>query len=227
MALSVGIAFLVSQSSLADFNLQITSFLIIIYMLLQFIAPKIPFLSQNKMTLDLTLAITTIYLIVFSTGALSSPVFFLIYFLLFGIALLFEPYSALNLAIISTAFFLLTPTKDFWPELIQISSVFLIAPLAIIFGNQYLKLQEEELRVEKLKKEEKDLVSEIVFQEKTVKDWTWGDLRKRLVKIWENLELLIRNENLKESEKQKLTEISNQLSSLLKSAKNLEQKIAK
>jgi hypothetical protein len=168
-----------------------------------------------------------VYLIVFATGALFSPVFFLVYFLLFGIALLFEPSAAFSLAIISAAFLLLTPRKDFWPEILQLLSLFLISPLAIIFGTQYIKLQQSEQNVEMLKKQEGMLVGEVVSQEKEVKKWTFGDFRQRLIKIWENIDQIASDSRLDAKHKQKLLEISNQLSNLFKSAGEMEKKVEK
>lgn len=227
LTLSVAISFIIAKSSLSDFLLQIVSLLLASYILLQFLSKKISFIRQNKLVINFLLITIVIYTLIFSTGDLFSPLFFLIYFLLFGVALLLEPYSALFLSLISAVFFLFTAGKEFWQEVIQLSSIFLISPLALIFGNQYLKLQEEETKVELLKKEEKILASEVIDQEKTVREWTFEELRKRLIKIWENLEEVLQDEEITEKNRKKINEISNQLSNLLKSGETLEKKISK
>lgn len=227
LTLSISFSFLIAKTTLSDFLLQLVSLLLSIYILVQFLSKKIALIRQNKLIIDFFLITIVIYTLIFSTGDLFSPVFFLIYFLLFGVALLFEPYSALILALVSTVFFLLTTGKEFWQEVIQLSSLFVISPLALIFGNQYLKLKEEETQVEILKKEEKILASEIVSQEKVVRDWTFGELRNKLIKIWENLEGIAKDKDLSTKSKNKINEISNQLSSLLKSAQELEKRISK
>jgi len=227
LTLSVAISFIIAKSSFSDFLLQIVSLLLASYILLQFLSKKISFIRQNKLVINFLLITIVIYTLIFSTGDLFSPIFFLIYFLLFGVALLLEPYSALFLSLISAVFFLFTTGKEFWQEVIQLSSIFLISPLALIFGNQYLKLQEEETKVELLKKEEKILASEVIDQEKTVRKWTVEELRKRLIKIWENLEEVLQDEEITEKSRKKINEISNQLSNLLKSGETLEKKISK
>ena len=67
----------------------------------------------------------------------------------------------------------------------------------------------------------------MVDQEKSVKKWTNEDLRKRLIKIWNNLDLIIKDEGITDGHKQKLYEISNQLGKLLKSGADLEKRIEK
>jgi hypothetical protein len=224
---AVGIAFLWSNSSLEAVSLQFISFLIFIYLSLQFLSKRIVLVAKNKLVIDFILITLAVYLIVFATGALFSPVFFLVYFLLFGISLLFEPSAAFSLAIISAAFLLLTPRKEFWPEILQLFSLFLISPLATIFGTQYINLQQSEKNVEMLKKQEGMLVSEVVNQEKEVKKWTFGDFRQRLIKIWENIDQIASDPQLLDRHKQKLSEMSNQLSNLLKSADEMEKKVSK
>lgn len=227
LTISISISFIVAKTTLSDFLLQAISLLLSIYILIQFLSKKIAVIRQNKLIIDFFLITIVIYTLIFSTGDLFSPVFFLTYFVLFGVALLFEPYSALFLALVSTIFFLLTTGKEFWQEVIQLTSLFIISPLALIFGNQYLKLKEEETQVEILKKEEKILASEIVSQEKTVRAWTFGELRNKLIKIWENLEEISKDKNLSEKSTNKINEISNQLSNLLKSGQELEKRISK
>jgi hypothetical protein len=227
LALSVTISFIVAKSSLSDFTLQIVSLFLANYILLQFLSKKIAFVKQNRLTIDFFLATIVIYTLIFSTGDLLSPLFFLIYFLLFGVALLLEPYLSLFMSIISAILFLFTTGKEFWEEIIQLSSLFFISPLAIILGNQYLKLQEEENEVELLKKEERILTLEIVDQEKTVRQWTVEEFKKRLIKIWENLDEILQEQETTERTKRKINEISNQLSNLLKSGETLEKKISK
>jgi hypothetical protein len=227
LAISISLSFILAKSIASEFILQVISFLLAIYISTQFLSKKIDFLKQNKLIIDFFIITILIYTLIFSTGDLFSPVFFLIYFLLFGVSLLLEPYSALFLALISSVFFLFTTGKEFWQEIIQLSSIFLISPLALIFGSQYLKLQEKETKIEMLEKEEKILTQEVVSQEKEVRQWTLGELRSRLIKIWENLEKLSADSGMSKTSRQKLVEISNQLSNLLKSAKTLEKKVSK
>lgn len=120
-------------------------------------------------SLDMTILTLIIFTLIFSTGALSSPLFFLLYFLLFGLALLFEPGSSLFMVFISSFIFLMIPEKkDLFSELLQLASLFMIVPLALIFGKQYIKLMQSELEVKSLTKEEKIFTKKIDEQQKQI-----------------------------------------------------------
>jgi len=226
--ISISLAFYWTENSLlSSLTPQIIAVMTIFYLGFSVIVKKLPNLSKNKPAIDLLLITFIVFLIIFSTGTLFSPAFFLIYFLLFAVSLLFEPSTAFILAVISAIFFLISPRKDFWPEMLQLSSVFLITPLALIFGSQYIKLLQSKDRISLLEKDERSLIKEVVDQEKSVKKWTNEDFRKRLIKIWENLDSIAKDESLVDGHKQKLHEISNQLSKLLKSGADLERKIEK
>ena len=222
--LAVGISYLASASGYLEGNLlQLISVITIAYIVFQFIAKKRPI--ANKLVIDFLLLTTLIYLIVFSTGALYSPLYFLIYFLLFAIALLYEPSAAFSLAIISTFFFLLTPRKELLIEFLQIGSLYLIAPLANIFGKQYLNLLEDEEKIKVLTIKGKQLETEVERQEVEVKHWVSVDFMKKLAEIWEDLETLQTDNKLGSTAKEKLLKISQELSDLLKSARDMEKKV--
>jgi len=226
LLVSVGFAFLWTKNEvLLNMSLQFISLLVIIYVGIQFAARKMQFSKTNKIVIDVILLTLTTYLIVFSTGALFSPLFFLIYFLLFGISLLFEPSSAIALALISTVFFLFTTQKEIFAELLQLVSLFLITPLALIFGTQYMKLLQDEEKIKILSIKGEELAKEVSEQEVEVKTWTEGEFKNQLIKIWESIEALANDPACKGLHKQKLTEVSGELSNLLQSGKKMEEKI--
>ena len=226
LIVSVGIAFLWTKSEiLLNYSLQFVSLLVIIYMSVQFAARKILVPKTYKIIVDVILLTLVTYLIVFSTGALFSPLFFLIYFLLFGISLLFEPSSAITLAIISTIFFLFTPQKEVFSEFLQLASLFLITPLALIFGAQYIQLLQSNEKIKILATKDKMLEKEVSAQEAEVKTWTEGEFKDHLVKVWESVENLANNPSCKDTHRQKLTEVSKELSELLESGKEMQEKI--
>jgi len=204
---------------------QLIALFIIIFFAAHFAAKKIVFLKNNKLTFNFFLISIVSYILIFQTGGLSSPLFFLSYFLLFAITILDEPFAALFLALFSSIFFLLTPRKDLLYELIQLSSLFMITPLAIIFASQYKKIEQTTKEIDYLKNEAQVLTKEVVSQESQVKYWTQKELKERLVKIWENLEAL--GSQNADVTKGKIQEISNQLANLLKSADSLEKRIEK
>jgi len=171
LTMSVLIAYVWTSSQfLADYNLQFVAFLIIGYFSTRLILKKAGGASVKTISgLDMTVLTLIIFTLIFSTGALSSPLFFLLYFLLFGLALLFEPGSSLFMVFISSFIFLLVPEKkDLFSELLQLASLFMIVPLALIFGKQYIKLMQSELEVKSLTKEEKKLNKTIEEQQQQI-----------------------------------------------------------
>lgn len=125
-------------------SLQLTSLVVMVYLVIHLLSPRFPSLKKNKTSFDFFFLTLVTYQIIFTTGSLSSPVFFLSYFLLFAVSLLFEPSAALSLATFSSVFFLLGPRHDLLTDLLQIASIFLITPVALLFGSQYIKLVSKE-----------------------------------------------------------------------------------
>ncbi len=227
LSIAIGLAFIFSQTALSQYFLQITAFCAILYFLLEALSRKIKIFPQTKLIASFIIFTFVAYLIIFSTGSLFSPAFFLIYFLLFGVAFIFGPYMTIIVSAVSIVIFLATPKKEILSETLQILSIILIAPLSFLFAKFYEKSKEEETKVAILKKEEQLLTKEVVEQEKAVREWTLNNFKERLVKIWENLDKLARQKEINTFQRQKITEISNQLSGLLKSAQILEKKISK
>ena len=92
-----------------------------------------------------------ILLVIFSTGNISSSVFFLLYFLSFGIAFVFEPASVF--IFILGAFLVFVPSLsqgDFTVNLLKLLSLVLIGPLAYFFGKEYRLRDQEEEKIEEL-----------------------------------------------------------------------------
>jgi hypothetical protein len=226
LALAVSF-FAVKSEALSANSLQIIAFCVIIFFTVQVLSKHNQFVRKNKSLMDFLLITLVVYIIIFSTGGLVSPVFFLNYFLLFAITLTNQPYASLSLATISSIFLLLNPRQDIYTELLQLSSLFMITPFALIFASQYKKIYQNEQEIEYLKKEENILLKEVVAQESQVKNWTAKEFKQRLIKIWENLEKVSSDSSITAFGKQKLKEISNQLANLLKSADEMEKKIEK
>jgi hypothetical protein len=226
LIISVGFAYFWTKNELLlNYSLQFISLLVILYLTIQFLAKKTNISKTNKVIIDVSVLTAVTYLIVFSTGSLFSPLFFLIYFLLFGISLLFEPSSAVALAIISVIFFLFTPRKEIFDEFLQLASLFLITPLALIFGTQYIQLLQSNEKVKILATKGKELAKEVSLQESEVKAWTEGEFKNQLIKIWESVENLVTNPSCGSVHKQQLQDISGKLSKLMESGEKMEKKI--
>jgi len=152
-ALTGSYLFLTSPT-LSPYTLQLTALLLLLYAVTHwFKKPGRQPLSH--LPLDLTLLTMIIVLLVVDTGALTSPIFFLLYFLLFAVALLFEIETTLFLTGSLLTFFLLFPTNElgsftYFSELI---GLICITPLALYTGHEYELMLSERRRREKITKD--------------------------------------------------------------------------
>lgn len=206
------------NETLASYNLQLIALVIIIYFGARFFV--------KKTLLDIAALSLIIFILVFSTGALSSPLFFLLYFLLFGLSLLFEPASSLFLVLLLTILFLIVPERaDLLHELLQLASLFMIIPLAVIFGKQYIKLKLNELKVQALEREEETLTKKVEKQERQVKFWTETVFGQKLAEIQNYIKSLEQDPNISEEKRKYLRKISAQIYETFISGKEMEKQI--
>jgi len=132
--------FWVNNPGVSLYTLQLVGLLVIVYFgnyLVNTKGGKV----YNRKTLILDAVIFTMitYLLVSSTGYFASPLFFLLYFLAFGVALLFEPAVSLVLILIICVCLLGKINEgNFYDNLAKLISLILISPLAVFFGRQYL-----------------------------------------------------------------------------------------
>lgn len=133
-----------STPALIAYNLQLTGALILVYFGSGFIfrgTKRSPFLAT-------VLLVSIVLLLVFSTGGLSSPIFFVLDFLLFAIALLIAPYQAITTSILLIAIFLCQNYQNLSSQaIINIISLALMTPLANVFGKNYLRFLESEGKI--------------------------------------------------------------------------------
>lgn len=144
---------------------------------------------------------TVILLLIFSTGALNSELFFLLYFLGFGIAFVFEPITifvfVLGTILIFTQNVFIGNLTD---NLLKIGSLLLISPLAYFFGREYKSNDKQQEKIEGLKertKDSADTISEDV--EDVIKDEKANLKDEDLKKLNEVLE---ETEDLREESKE-------------------------
>lgn len=111
------------------------------------------FVGSNK---EVFAIIAFVLLIVFLSGGIRSPIFFLTYFIFFGLAFIFEP--------IMIFFFLLCLIVVFMPQAVQddvfgnslkLLSLVFLSPIAFFFGREYK-------RREKLREKVKATTSSII-----------------------------------------------------------------
>lgn len=145
------------------YNLQLTG----AFMLLYFVTKKFS-RSSNHKSFDFTSTVilnSICLLLIFSTGGATSSLFFLLDFLLITIALLIEPGQAAVASVLLASLFL-------WQEwgvldtakIINIISLLLMTPVAIIFSHNYL---------ENLKSRGRIQVLEGVLQEEETESLLW------------------------------------------------------
>lgn len=103
---------------------------------------------KNVATLDeMTIAILTalVLVLIVDTGGLSSPVFFLLYFIPFAICFVLLPEAAIvYLAGVALLFLPTSFGADMTNNLIKLGSIVLITPLAYFFGKEYRIVSEHQ-----------------------------------------------------------------------------------
>jgi hypothetical protein len=217
-ALTVAAAFLVSVSPLAAYGLQISALTIAVYAAVSFLIRKHILSADLKVALDVLVFSMTASLLIFTTGGFNSPVFFLSYFLLFGVALFSSPVTATAITITYALLFLVAPKQDFWIDLLQMGSLLAIAPLSILFAKQYLKVLEDRKIITGL--------SQHVQKNKIeVNAWTEGDFRKRLLRIQEYLQKLAGDPTIETDKKERINSLYRQIYDLFLSGRKMEKDI--
>ena len=129
-----------------------------------------------------------IFILIFSTGSINSPLFFLLYFLGFGVAFVFEP--SITFMFVIGALLIFGPEilkNDLTNNLLKLGSLILISPLAYFFGKEYRRNEQQEEQLEALEERTKEAAD----------------------KISEDIEEVINSEkqNLKDKDIEKLNEV--------------------
>ncbi len=131
------------------YNLQLTGVLALVYFGFKFSSRSV---SRKTFNLPSTVILNTIcLLLVFSTGGLLSPLYFLLNLLFFALALLFEPIQAtvasslIVFIFISQNYSTLDTTK-----IINLSSLILMTPIAVVFSRNFLEVLESKGRIKVL-----------------------------------------------------------------------------
>ena len=114
---------------------------------------------------------------IFSTGGINSALFFVLYFLCFGIAFVFNPLTIFVFVLGTVLIFVPYIEPDLATNLLKLGSLALISPLAYFFGREYKKgdLQDEKINaIKERSKEAANTISrdieEIIEDEKQVLD---------------------------------------------------------
>lgn len=128
-------------SPLSEFTMQILGLLIVLFLLTS--ARKKWRNLQNQGddgVLSIFILNTIIFMLVFATGGLQSNLFFLLYFLGFGVSFVFEPMIVFVFLFAAIGIFIPhAMQEDVAGNMIKLGSLVLIAPLAYFFGREYRK----------------------------------------------------------------------------------------
>ncbi|MFZ2200166.1 MAG: hypothetical protein WAV40_05285, partial [Microgenomates group bacterium] len=188
-----GVYFWLSIPDLAPYTLQLVAVLILLYMGSHYLRKKIPTLfHKSSITMDITILTSMILLLVTETGALVSPFFFLCYFLLFGVAMLYEIEATLVLTGVLILFFLFIPGTSLTDlaHLSELVALIMITPLAIFTGHQYESILEQKcLRAQ--------LMSELSQEETDTLLFISLNLKKTLLSALDSLSTTIPLTNVK------------------------------
>lgn len=212
---------------LRSYNLQLTAFIVVVYFFSRFfLAPR-----NKELILETIVLTSSLLLILTSTGGLGSPLFFLVYFLLFGVSLLFDPPTTLVLTLSLVLFFADSLTSI--NAVLQLVSLLFITPVAIFFGKQYLRLLETQQKikilVQKNKEEEivnREICTDITEEETNTLLWLSLNLKNGLLQIiHETTELLSDLSHLTFIQREKLQKIHEAAKKLLNSGEKLREKI--
>lgn len=137
---TAGVYLWLTLPTLAPYTLQLVAVLVLLYLGSHWLRARHPnWFHHGSVTIDITILTSMILLLVSETGTLSSPFFFLCYFLLFGVAMLYEIEATLVLTATLLLFFLLLPSTNLadLPHLSSLLALVMITPLAIFTGHQY------------------------------------------------------------------------------------------
>jgi hypothetical protein len=140
IVLTLASSFLFSRSPYAGYDIHVSAFLFLV----MFVGKRfLPQKDTHKLleSLIFTFIISTI---VNTTGGLSSPFFFLIYFLLFSLSLFLEPTISITTTIALIFYFLLSlPSRQSLEELLPVFSLALLTPFAMFLSQEHYREKRE------------------------------------------------------------------------------------
>jgi hypothetical protein len=147
---AMGVSFLFSSSFLSRFDLQVSAGLFIVF----FIMRKTLGGRIKSHLLESVIFTFVILLTINTTGGIRSPFFFLLYFLMFSLALLLEPVISITATIALMALFIVSlPSGQSVESLIPLFSLAFLTPFALFMGQAYE--ESRRLKVESRKLENK------------------------------------------------------------------------
>lgn len=150
LLLSFGLIYVCEQSALNIYIVQLLALMVAIYLIISFVRHKRnPGNAFNGGIPDIFLLNTAIFLLIYTTGQMTSWFFFLLYFLGFGITFIFEPATVFIFALGTIGIFIPEILKNggSFGTYIQLGSFILLSPLPYFFGKEYKdrEIQDEQI----------------------------------------------------------------------------------
>jgi hypothetical protein len=146
---ATALVFAVNNTALKDFQAQVFAFVVVIWLstlILNKLFRKNDFFTGSYF--DLFSIILSLLLLIFVSGGLASPIFFLVYFLLFAVTFMLEPI----IIFVFTASLLGLFAQEFQQDIIfnslRLGSLLLLSPLAFIFGLENKKREKLTAQIE-------------------------------------------------------------------------------
>ena len=196
------IVFVWQNSPLKDFTVQMLGLLIALYLIISAKGRGKAFLTLGGGGYyGIFILNTLIFLLIFATGGLNSNLFFVLYFLAFGIAFIFDPLTVL-VFIVGTVliFFPETRALDLTQSLLKLGSLVLISPLAYFFGREYRKRDTQDEKINAIKERTADAADNISEDVEEVLEDEKTNLRQKDVEKLN--EVLEETEDLREESKE-------------------------
>jgi hypothetical protein len=153
---SFALVFLWEVSPLSQITVPALGFLVFLYLILSTRQKKRQSQEerQQRMATDLEasnifILNTIILLLIFATGSLDSPLYFLLYFIAFGISFVLVPETVFVFMIGCMLIFLPSAFSGNVAEnLIKVASLGLLSPLAYFFGREFRAREEQKVKNE-------------------------------------------------------------------------------
>ena len=203
LVLSFVLVFIWEQTPFSGYTIQALAILVALYLIISARKKGQGFLTMGgDGPWGIFILNTIILLLIFATGSISSGLFFLLYFLGFGIAFVFEPPAIFVFIVGAVLIFLPDTLKgDTFGNFIKVCSLLLISPLAYFFGREYRKSDQQEGDIEALEERTKEAADTIS----------------------EDVEEIVKNEkqNLKQEDMEKLNEILEETEDLRQESKKI------
>ena len=191
---TAGVFFWLYIPGFSPYTLQLVAILVLLYVGSHWLRTHRPkWFHRSSITLDITILTSMILLLVTETGSLASPFFFLCYFLLFGVAMLYEIEATLVLTGVFILYFLFLPTTNLGDlaHLSELLALVFITPLAIFTGHQYeTSVEEKKARLMLSKHLSNEETDTLIFLSL--------NLKKTLISALDSLSLIIPQERVKE-----------------------------